>query len=423
MAFINYFIGSNCVAILYKEKIKMKNDDNTILWIVGIVIVVFLILPKLQIQEQEDFVAMKVHYYDKDMKEIFPETYDKPKIDYMEALGIKFKRLIYSAGLFSIGSTSITSSYAANIQDDCSNAATSDFIYNPQRVEIYAYHEETGYIAFPTTSIPAGVAITSVYIQSYSWMDEDPFLRIGWVDPTGTNFNPGTSSGVTDLCNKIRYAANRGADGNQMYYAQPSGSTGSWQTRALVFNNIANTRLKTVRDNNQDFVVGITNTPSTRLHDFDFMYQQNPAMKPILKITYCQPDTCSSLGKNCGVWDNSCSGTVDCGTPEPGYSCIDGTLIPDITWISFEITAMNIGDVPFKDMSFSSASPVELLNALNLTDTRDLGIAQTQTWYSENITIKEEWSSSTIFDVCVSGISTYTDQTITKCDTLSGLQI
>ncbi len=38
----------------------------------------------------------------------------------------------------------------------------------------------------------------------------------------------------------------------------------------------------------------------------------------------CTPKTCSQLGKQCGSWSDGCSGTLDCGTCQSGYSCSNG---------------------------------------------------------------------------------------------------
>ncbi len=39
----------------------------------------------------------------------------------------------------------------------------------------------------------------------------------------------------------------------------------------------------------------------------------------------CTPDTCMSLGYNCGTWDDGCGGTLDCSTCASGYTCTAGT--------------------------------------------------------------------------------------------------
>ena len=43
------------------------------------------------------------------------------------------------------------------------------------------------------------------------------------------------------------------------------------------------------------------------------------------------PHTCESLGYNCGIWDDGCGGTLDCGTCASGYTCTAGTCVADVT--------------------------------------------------------------------------------------------
>lgn len=38
----------------------------------------------------------------------------------------------------------------------------------------------------------------------------------------------------------------------------------------------------------------------------------------------CTPTTCTALGKNCGSWDDGCSGTLNCGTCSTGQTCNNG---------------------------------------------------------------------------------------------------
>ncbi len=40
--------------------------------------------------------------------------------------------------------------------------------------------------------------------------------------------------------------------------------------------------------------------------------------------TTCVPQTCASLGKNCGMQDDGCGGTIDCGRCPSGMTCFDG---------------------------------------------------------------------------------------------------
>ena len=45
--------------------------SNTIFWVIGIAVFLFLILPNIQNQQKD--VGIKVHYYDENKKEIIPE--------------------------------------------------------------------------------------------------------------------------------------------------------------------------------------------------------------------------------------------------------------------------------------------------------------------------------------------------------------
>jgi len=43
----------------------------------------------------------------------------------------------------------------------------------------------------------------------------------------------------------------------------------------------------------------------------------------------CIPETCESLGKECGNWDDGCGNTLNCGGCLSGEICSDGTCIPE----------------------------------------------------------------------------------------------
>ena len=43
----------------------------------------------------------------------------------------------------------------------------------------------------------------------------------------------------------------------------------------------------------------------------------------------CVPDTCASLGYNCGSWSNGCGGTLNCGTCTAGYTCTAGICVAE----------------------------------------------------------------------------------------------
>ena len=50
-----------------------------------------------------------------------------------------------------------------------------------------------------------------------------------------------------------------------------------------------------------------------------------------LEEIVCVPDTCASLGYNCGSWGDGCGGTLDCGTCASGYVCTAGTCVAEVT--------------------------------------------------------------------------------------------
>ncbi len=67
--------------------------------------------------------------------------------------------------------------------------------------------------------------------------------------------------------------------------------------------------------------------------------------------TGCTPETCGSLGYNCGTWDDGCGGTLNCGTCNSTADCINGVCIFNetkfiinlgaISWWRFEGNALD----------------------------------------------------------------------------------
>ena len=44
---------------------------------------------------------------------------------------------------------------------------------------------------------------------------------------------------------------------------------------------------------------------------------------------FCTPNTCASLGYDCGTWADGCGGTLDCSTCASGYTCTAGMCVAD----------------------------------------------------------------------------------------------
>ncbi len=53
------------------------------------------------------------------------------------------------------------------------------------------------------------------------------------------------------------------------------------------------------------------------------LYQQS------LGFFFCTPDTCSSLGYSCGIWDDGCGKTLNCGACAAGSTCTSGICVVD----------------------------------------------------------------------------------------------
>ena len=72
--------------------------------------------------------------------------------------------------------------------------------------------------------------------------------------------------------------------------------------------------------------------------------------------TQCFPQTCSSLGYNCGTWDDGCGSNLNCGTCGSNYTCnvgvctldSDGDSVPDV---NDTLIGSGIGDVNYEGFS------------------------------------------------------------------------
>lgn len=84
------------------------------------------------------------------------------------------------------------------------------------------------------------------------------------------------------------------------------------------------------------------------------------------------------------------------------------------SFISFDVGATNTGDVAYTDVKVSSATPISLKNSLPVT-AYNLPVGATQLFKSSQMQIDPTWKSSTMFEVCISGVRPDTGQPEIKC--------
>ena len=438
----------------------MKNN-NTIFWIIGIIVLVFLILPKLQIQEQEEFTTIKVHYYDKYGNEIFSQTptgtfsivpstsetnpnietidpsladdigtegqyapdnrrrsnvggervrvilsegestkkdIDYPKPSILDTL----KTLIFQIGIFGLTTNTVTIE-ASNTDTYCQNWDTnqgtwwnydadilqgigSEWFIHPEFTVTWKCH---GLMQFPVTSLPSDLTsadqITSVilhYRTKYIQSDEgDGVQTVFALFPNLESYDwtPNDDNEISMIWNRIFDMWLTGGEFNEYYLTSHKffeSEEGKWFSREIGTTIVKNEIIAN-KDGSPDNVLAIGVFGEM---DMDNEYVTfNWDYEPYIVITYTS-----------GVEE-----AVD---------------------ISFEVTAMNspLAEINYIGVSITDATPIELKNALPTT-TYDLPIGSSQTWYSENIIIKEEWKGTTqTFEVWVSGTNEYTDLIETK---------
>ena len=90
--------------------------------------------------------------------------------------------------------------------------------------------------------------------------------------------------------------------------------------------------------------------------------------------------------------------------------------------ISFDISATNIGDIPFENIKVVNAYPQAFKDALVGATPKTLAVQETKTlWFSDNMTTEQFESISPVnFWVEVSGENTYTEETIYPDRSYSG---
>jgi len=480
----------------------MKND-NTIFWIIGIAILIFLILPKLQVQEQEEFITLGVHYYDKDMNEIFPLTSTSPTVPFsivapresiletidpsllddeagfvirediehnfenglpdnpeediedVPSTRINFwKNLIYQIGTFGIVTTTKTVRIDAyNTNTYCEDKVDGSYEFDKYMLNDIGSDEITGGVEvcnalmqFPVTGLSADLTSTAQITSVTLWYK------------TGTIYSDEGNGASTDFCviddiEEIDTTPNDEGEREDMYEMLEKCSGGGdyicefqncgsdidlaalytyrfeeteeqrWFSREI---SSLSGWVKNEIINNKDgspspyLSIGIEGEYDTNDDERVDFYDEDDADRPYIVIKYtvttCVPDTCSSLGKQCGTWSDGCGGTLNCGVCETGYICSDGQCIPEPVYISFEVIATNplTSEIDYTGVSITNATPSELKNALPIVS-YDLPVGSIQTWYSDNIAIKSEWEGITqTFEVWVGGTNEYTELIETK---------
>lgn len=123
----------------------------------------------------------------------------------------------------------------------------------------------------------------------------------------------------------------------------------------------------------------------------------------------CVPETCTSLGKQCGSWGDTCGGTLNCGTPPSGYTCnSNGQLVPIIITANYSIIVQNGGSVTYTNVQITSTSPTPFKSHFPTT-AFSLTSGQGNKWSSDNIDISSYHGQ--IFTAYVSAFNTYKNVT------------
>lgn len=489
----------------------MKNE-NTIFWIIGIVIVVVLILPKLQLTtEPEEFVSIKAHYYDKYGNEVFPliqdstttapQTQTEIEIPIEEKEGFNLIDSIKDFINDMLSVVRVGPFATVDYDGQCSPSSCPsgysevekycDSTYNVcfRVCEKYIAGGCGSYGSWSSTSpwtYAVGVGDDNIWKRSvskstytsscYQFYGKATLSVTDW-DPGGLFHSAAQSrevdvktdlGGSTGACSSsaqtstqtlgrgdgttyraegkfIPYTAGScggsiayGIEGTlkvYLYYRTASWTSGHYdeEERSCQYECDRDSECGSDGYTGSKYCQGGDVYQNYRTYDcYDYECTDSVSAKKVedcgtlgcsggVCLT-CTPKTCSVLGKECGSWPDGCGGTVTCPTCPTGYTCdVNGQCIEDIVDISFEVTATNIGDIDFTDLTITDATPIEFENALDLTDIRDLPKDSSQTWYSNKITIKPEWGPSTVFEVCMEG--TYIAGTKTQCNSISGVII
>ncbi|KKN08550.1 hypothetical protein LCGC14_1055500 [marine sediment metagenome] len=427
----------------------MAKQNNTILWIIGIVII-FLVFTNSSFTKKEDFVALKVHYYDQSGNEI---NMQENEVEIKSETKNFFKDLISSINIFAIGDF-INFWGFASANDDAEGITTNGvniWVVDDTDFDVYKYTMSGSYLGRWSLNSgqdnPQGITTNGVniwvvddtpggesvfkYTMSGSYINRWLLRDASEVNgrPTGITTD-GSSIWITDYYNGVFKYTMSGSFVNRWFLQSPNIQPDGITTDGNYIWVVDNTNDRAFKYFKNGAFVDSWILQSSNVNPTGITFDGNRFLVSDESSSNegafvydgpCQQDTCSSIGKQCGTWGDSCGGTITCGPCQAGSTCdAGGMCLLTPTFISFEITATNTGDVPFKNLAPSSANPIEFWTVLDKT-IYNLPIGGFQTWVSGQIEIKPEWDATTVFSVCISGEDIFTNQTITKCNSVSGV--
>lgn len=415
----------------------MTKQNNTIFWIIGIVILIFIILPKLQVQEQEEFATLKVHYYDKDMNEIdYPPQ--KKTIDSKNFLKDLFSSISSLIGQFAIVSyttqcslPSCPSGYSqTNVYcEDTLNTCYRDCQrtipgYCGSYGSYERYDKETDYAYYLDNIDTKDFDMNSNYCYKFIgstffcitdgsgdgyW--QEAILR-GSGYTCDVEYEYYFNLRASDQCSGLdtnECVWGRGVSGE---YVQARGDIGSFD----VWSFISMSMTVELLVSKAPWIEGYTESTTTTC-TYQCDSDAECGTDNWVGTTYCSGKDVYQTWRDYYCSGGSCNYTDSSELVEicsSGYTCESGVCIQSIEYISFEVTATNTGNVSL-DVIITNATPIEFLNALNITDIRTINKGQSTIWNSELIEVKSGWKGTTqIFTVFGEGYYIDTGQTKTE---------
>jgi hypothetical protein len=132
---------------------------------------------------------------------------------------------------------------------------------------------------------------------------------------------------------------------------------------------------------------------------------------PSLTINYqtstCVTESCSTQGKTCGNWSDTCSGVLNCGGIPSGYLCNSTGQLVQIPSVSYKINVVNNGNAPYKDIKLISTTPSNFFSSFP-TNIFTLNPGQSNNWTSIPIDISSYHGQT--FTINIQANNTYTNQ-------------